>query len=166
MNQDDLSRRLRELEDREAIRALKARYFFACDGKDPAGLRACFADGPVAIDYGAVGKFANADALAAAFAAIACHEHMVELHHGSNPHIEVLDQAHARGRWTLHYQLIDTRARQLTQLAGFYEDEYRKQDGQWKISATRFTVTSTLVLALEESAVRTVFAGRRVPAPG
>jgi len=165
MNLDELQRRLRELEDREAIRALKARYFFSCDRKDPAGMRACFADGPVAIDYGAVGKFENADALVEVFTAIACHPHMVELHHAANPQIEVLDDTRARGLWNLHYQLIDTRQRRLTQLAGFYEDEYRKARGAWKISATRFTVTSTLVLALDEAAVKAVCAGRSLSAP-
>ena len=40
MSADDLARRLRALEDIEAIRSLKARYLACCDRKDPAGMRA------------------------------------------------------------------------------------------------------------------------------
>lgn len=165
METSALEQRLQRLEDIEAIRQLKARYLFACDRKDPAGMRACFVDGPAAIDYGVVGSFDSADPLVQLFTEVGCHPHMVELHHGSNPQIEILGGARARGTWSLHYGLIDTQAKRLTQLAGYYEDEYRKQDGAWKMSATRFVATSTLVLDLAESAVRTLFAGRAFPAP-
>ena len=89
MNDDALAQRLHRLEAAEAIRNLKARYLAACDRKDPATMRACFADGTVEIDYGAVGCFDNADALVALYTQMACHDHMVELHHGSNPQISV-----------------------------------------------------------------------------
>jgi hypothetical protein len=156
----DIERRLARLEALEAIRALKARYLACCDRKDPAGMRACFADGPVRIDYGAVGHFEDADSLVRLYTEVACHPHMVELHHGMNPQIEVLDADHARGSWSLHYFLINTQANQATQLAGYYEDEYRKVGGAWKISATRFVATSTLVLELKADSLKALFAGR------
>jgi hypothetical protein len=156
--------RLRRLEDIEEIRALKSRYFYACDRKDPAGMRACFKDGTVHIDYGAVGTFDNADALAKVFQQIGCHDHMVEMHHGMNPQIEVLDAARARGTWSLHYFLINTQTKGLTQLAGWYEDEYRKVDGAWKISRTKFNPSSTLALDVTAGAVKALFAGRQPPA--
>jgi hypothetical protein len=154
-----IEQRLQRLEDIEAIRALKARYLFCCDRKDPSGMRACFADGPVRIDYGAVGTFDNADALVKLYTDIACHPHMVEMHHGMNPQIEVLDDAHARGTWSLHYFLINTQTQGVTQLAGYYEDEYRKAGGTWKIGATKFVATSTLSLDLSGGSLKTLFAG-------
>jgi hypothetical protein len=157
--------RLRRLEDLEEIRALKHRYFYCCDRKDPAGMRACFADGPVHIDYGAVGTFDRADALVKVYTEIACHDHMVEMHHGMNPQIEVLDAATARGKWSLHYFLINTQTRGITQLAGYYEDEYRKAGGAWKIARTRFVPTSTLALDVGEGVAKALFAGRAPPAP-
>jgi hypothetical protein len=157
--------RLRRLEDLEEIRALKSRYFHACDRKDPQGMRACFKDGPVHIDYGAVGTFDNADALAKVFEDIGCHEHMVEMHHGMNPQIELLEATRARGTWKLHYFLINTQDRSVTQLGGYYEDEYQVQDGLWKISRTRFVVTSTLAMNVGEGIARILFAGRSVPMP-
>ena len=163
MNPQETADRLARLEAREAIRDLKSRYFAACDAKDPAGMRACFADGPVRIDYGRVGTFDRADALVEVYRQMACHPHMVEMHHGANPQIEVLDGERARGTWSLHYQLINTAEHTLTQLGGHYEDEYRLTAGGWKIVATTFTPTSTLVLQLGEVATKLVFAGRAPP---
>lgn len=159
----DLARRVQQLEDREAIRSLKARYLASCDLKQPAAVRACFCDGTVAIDYGAIGRFDTADALVAVFTEIGCHPHMVEMHHGANPEIELLSETEARGRWGLRYVLINTRDNTLTQLAGRYEDGYRKIGGEWKISATRFEASSTLVLSLGADAVRVLLAARTPP---
>lgn len=152
--------RLQRLEDIEAIRNLKARYLFCCDRKDPKGMRACFADKDVHIDYGVVGTFDNADALVKIYSEIACHDYMVEMHHGSNPQIGVLSDTQARGTWSLHYFLINTQTKTLTQLAGYYEDEYRKESGAWKISRTRFVATSTLALDATGEALKSTFAGR------
>ncbi len=161
---DSIEQRLRKLEDADAIRALKSRYFFCCDRKDPKGMRACFADGKVHIDYGAIGIFDNADAVVKVFTDIGCQDFMVEMHHGMNPQIEVIDESHAKGKWSLHYFLINTQQKSLTQLAGFYEDEYHKVNGAWKISSTKFTPTSTLAMDLSEVTPKTLFAGRTPPA--
>lgn len=154
-----LADRLSLIEDREAIRELKSRYLAACDAKDPVGMRACFADGPVHIDYGPVGTFARADALVEVFEAIGCHPHMVEMHHGVNPTIEHIRPGRARGHWGLHYQLINTRENTLTQLGAYYDDEYVKVGQAWKIEKTCCVITSMLVLQLGEDGVKRVVAG-------
>lgn len=164
MTATSLEQRLSRLESIEAIRALKARYFFCCDRKDPQGMRACFADGAVDIDYGVVGRFDRADALVQVYTEIGCHPHMVEMHHGMNGQIDIVSPAQARGQWSLHYFLINTRDKTLTQLGGYYEDEYRQQNGEWKISATRFVATSTLVLNIADGAAQVLFADRPPPA--
>ncbi|MGH8504453.1 MAG: nuclear transport factor 2 family protein, partial [Stenotrophobium sp.] len=64
------------------------------------------------------------------------------------------------GHWGLHYQLINTQEKKLTQLGAYYDDEYRKTASGWKMEATRCVVTSTLVLDLGEAAIKSVFAGR------
>lgn len=156
---EHLEKRLRRLEDVDAIRGLKARYLACCDLKDPQGMRACFAPGPVRIDYGRIGVFEDRDQLMAIFEQLGCHPHIVEMHHGVNPQIEVRDETHARGTWGLHYQMIDTSARVITQLGAHYEDEYRKIDGHWTISVTRCVVTSTLVASYDDTAPGLRFAG-------
>lgn len=164
MNPDDLARRLQALEALDAIRALKSRYLACCDAKDPVGMRACFMDGPVHIDFGAVGVFDRADALVEVFKTIGCHEHMVEMHHGVNPQIELLAPDRANGHWGLHYQLINTRENTLTQLGARYEDVYQRTADGWRIASTRCIVTSLLVLQLGTDSVKTVLAGRSPPA--
>ncbi|MBY4766594.1 nuclear transport factor 2 family protein [Burkholderia ambifaria] len=151
--------RIRRLEDADAIRRLKARYFTCCDRKDPEGMRDCFTPGNVRIDYGRIGTFDHRDALVDVFERLGCHPHIVEIHHGVNPDITVLDDTHARGTWGLHYQMLDTQARTLTQLGATYDDEYRKIDGEWKIAATCCVVTSTLSARYDGDAPGVLFAG-------
>lgn len=164
MTTTDLETRVRVLEDLDAIRALKARYFFCCDQKDPQGMRACFAPGLVSIDYGVIGVFTDRDQLVDVFTRLGCHDHIIEMHHGVNPQIEVIDATHARGTWGLYYQQINTQERKTTQLGACYEDEYRKIDGVWTISKTRCVVTSTLVSALTDESAGIASASRAAPA--
>lgn len=160
MNPLAFEARLTHIEDIEAIRQLKAQYFSCCDQKDPEGMRACFAAGEVLIDYGSLGIFKDRDQLVAVFERLGCHAHIVEMHHGVNPHITLLDDSIARGNWGLHYQQIDTLKKTVTQLGAYYEDEYRKIEGEWKISKSRCNVTSSLVTAFTDGAANIVFAGR------
>lgn len=164
MNNQQIAQRLWRLESIEAIKQLKHRYFFSCDRKDPAAMRACYVDGPAQIEFGRVGDFEDADALQAVFTELACHEHIVEMHHAQNPQITVADDGTATGIWGLFYYVIDTRQQSATQLGGFYEDEYREVDGEWRIAASRFTVTSTQILDLAEANIKRIFAGATAPA--
>lgn len=154
-----LEARLQVLEDTAAIIALKSRYFAACDAKQPAAMRHCFADGEVAIDYGVIGCFDRADNLVALYTQMACHPHMVEMHHGVNPQIVCDGSENATGHWGLHYQLINTQESTLTQLGAYYQDRYLKTADGWKIAATRCVVTSTLVLQLGPDAVKAMVIG-------
>jgi hypothetical protein len=159
-----LEHRITVLEDIEAIRQLKHRYFFACDRKRPAEILACFAPGEVAIDYGRVGTFTRAADMVTVFTELACQEHIVEMHHAQNPQVRILDATHAEATWGLYYFMINTRDRNLTQLGGYYVDAYVKLAGEWKISATAFHVTSTELLDVAEGIARLVFAGGAAPA--
>ncbi|MRV72103.1 nuclear transport factor 2 family protein [Duganella sp. FT92W] len=155
----DLSDRISRLEAVEAIRQLKARYFHSCDGKDPDGMRDCFAAGPVDIDYGALGRFTDREGLVRLFTQLGCHPHIVEMHHGVNPDITVIDGDHARGTWSLHYQQIDTVKQTVTQLGALYDDAYVRVGGEWKISATRCKVTSSVMLSIAGGVPSVLHAG-------
>lgn len=159
----DIEARIKRLEHIEAIRQLKARYFFCCDRKDVQGMRACFADGAVPIDYGAVGRFDDADALAAIFREIGCQPHMIEFHHGLNPMIELTGDQTASGHWSLHYGLINAKDNTVMQLAGYYQDDFRLIDGQWKIAGTTFHASSALGLSIADEQVKVLFSGSALP---
>jgi len=158
---EQLAARVQAMEDREAIKSLKYRYFDACDRKQPERMKECFLPGEVLIDYGRVGSYSSREELAEAFTRMACHEHIVEMHHAQNPLIELQGPDRAQGHWGLYYYMINTRDRNITQLGATYDDEYRKVDGQWLISATRCVVHSTLLMGLEEGMSRILFAGRQ-----
>lgn len=159
-----LEARLQHLEAIEAIRQLKSRYLFCCDRKDPEGVRDCFAPGEVTIDFGRIGVFTHRDQLVDVFTRLGCVEHVIDMHHGVNPQIELVDDNNARGIWGLHYVMINTRDKQLVELGSYYHDEYIKLDGQWKISATRNVVDSTRIMDISGETPRVLFAGGEAPA--
>ena len=157
-----LEKRIAALEDIEAIKRLKYRYFRACDSKDPEAFRNCFAEGEIVIEYGRIGSYQNRDDLAKVFAELACQEHIVEMHHAQNPDIEIMDKKRARGTWSLYYYMINTRDQNAVQLGGIYRDEYVHTKEGWRMSGSVFEVTSTQMLDFNEG-LRLVFAGRTAP---
>lgn len=158
-----LEQRLARLEAIENIRQLKARYFHACDNKQPDLVRECFAVGPIELRYGRIGNFSDREQMLAVFTELACQPHIVEIHHGQNPRIEVHEADFATGIWGLYYYLIDTRRQTVTQLAGFYDDAYSRADGQWRIIRSSYEVTSTQIFDLTEGLARVVYAGIAAP---
>lgn len=158
-----LEQRLSRLEAIEVIRQLKARYFHACDNKQPDVVRECFAPGEVDLRYGRIGSFSEREQMLAVFTELACQPHIVEMHHGQNPRIEVHDEDNATGIWGLYYYLIDTRQQTVTQLAGFYDDAYARRDGLWQITRSYYEVTSTQIFNLSEGLARVIFAGAAAP---
>ncbi|WP_068825916.1 nuclear transport factor 2 family protein [Pseudomonas sp. BMS12] len=138
----NLDQRIARLEVLEAIRQLKHRYFNACDLKEVAVIRDCFAAGPVLIDYGPVGTFHERDSFVALYQSLACHERVIDLHHGANPEIELIGTDEAQGRWALYYFNLDGESGATRQLGGLYRDRYRRIDGQWRIVETIFRAHS------------------------
>lgn len=62
-----IERRIARLEAIEAIKQFKASCFHACDHKQPALVRECYADGASALDVGPVGTFSHRDELVQVF---------------------------------------------------------------------------------------------------
>jgi hypothetical protein len=160
----NLTTRLTVLEDLEAIKRLKYDYFFFCDHKQPQNMRECFAEGEITIDYGRIGKFTDRETLVATFDQLACVEHIVEMHHAQNPRIDLLGDSKAKAFWSLYYFMIDTKQNTITQLGGYYDDQYRKIDGAWKIISTVFYVTSTQIMDVADGMAKILFAGNIAPA--
>ncbi len=158
-----LEQRIARLEAIEAIKQLKYRYFHACDAKQPDRVRECFLPGKIDLQYGRIGEFSDREAMLSVFTELACQEHIVEMHHGQNPRIELQGDDNATGVWGLYYHMIDTRRELVTQLAGFYDDEYVRDGQAWYMAASRYEVTSTQLFDLSEGLARAIFAGRAAP---
>lgn len=159
----NVEQRLARLEAIEDIKQLKYRYFYACDTKQPDLVSECFSPGEIELHYGRIGEFDSREQMVEVFTELACNEHIVEMHHGQNPRIEIQGQNNAAGQWGLYYFLIDTRRQTVTQLAGFYDDAYVQIDGQWKICKSSYQVNSTQIFDLGEGLARVVFAGGAAP---
>lgn len=128
---EDFDARLRRLEDIEAIRALAARYVFAIDTRDLAGLESCFArnacfrskDGVMS----AVGRDAVMAQFRARFSALGPGAHY------THDHVVWLDgDAVARGLLSSHAELVRHGRPMLASIR--YEDRYIREDGEWRFS--------------------------------
>jgi len=134
--------RLTALEQIEAIKALKHRYFRACDAKDPDTFRACFT-AAADIDYGPLGGFTDADQLAQVFTRIALRKVdgkpvILDMHHGMHPDITLTGPAAATGCWTLKFRQLNLIERTERLLTGEYDDAYVIEDGAWKMARSHF----------------------------
>lgn len=151
--QFDLASRVQVLEDIESIKRLKARWWFACDTRDIQGMRACYDENNFLIDFGFIGEFTDMDAFISVFESLACHPTHVDMHHGTAPEIEMTGPDTAKGRWRMRFQLLETEQQQVQLMSGYYEDEYARVDGEWKMRISRYTLMSNLFLSSAEGVV-------------
>ncbi|MBN7796040.1 nuclear transport factor 2 family protein [Parahaliea mediterranea] len=158
-----LARRVEQLEAIDAIKALKYRYLNACDEKRPEQVLACFAPGPVAIDFGHIGQFDSREAFVEVFKELGCHEHIVDMHHAQNPLVELQGADRATAKICLRFLSLNTRDKTRIQLGGHYDDHYQRVDGEWLITASRFTVTAVEMQDFAAGQSVVTYAGSRMP---
>lgn len=156
----ELEQRIQRLEDIEAIKQLKAKYLHSCDTKNIDGIRECFAEGDIVINYGAIGEFSDRESFIALFQSMACNDAVNDMHHGQNSQITWHNADSASALWDLYFYQVNTDTQNLTQLAGSYHDKYVKKGGQWVIIETLFNVTSTVVSNITEEGTKIIFAGK------
>ncbi len=156
----DLVERLSALEDKEAIRSLKARYLRACDLKQPDVIRDCFLPTGVRIAYEGFPEFDDRDAFVDVYRQMACQDGVHDIHHATNWEIDLVSADEARGVWSLNFRTILMGARRVTRLAVEYEDVYRRHDGRWWIAETVSRISSMIVEEMaEDGALRVLACG-------
>jgi len=131
---DDLER----LVEIERIKQLKYRYFRHLDLKEWDALAELFTEDATSA-YGD-GKFAytgRREILEFLRGALG-RPSILTAHHGHHPEIEITGPTTARGTWALGDQVIDLEHEFVLRGAAFYEDEYRKEGGQWRFAATGY----------------------------
>lgn len=162
---DELCRRLRRLEDLEAIKRLKARYLNACDSQDAEAVKSCFAQGEVLIDMGHVGVFRSREEFVDFYRAAGCQPFVLDMHHGANAEIELVDEHHAKALWALEYRNINLSARTLTVLSVVYHDEYVRIGEQWKISRSQCEFKTAMQCSYASGTLVTRVVGRSLNEP-
>lgn len=133
----DLEARVRKLEDIEVIKKLKARYWRCVDRKLWEELAECFAEDATA-DYGPDIKLKGRQAIIEFLKASLGANNVVTSHIGHRPEIEITGESTATAMWWLNdYIIMQPNVKRRGY--AFYEDEYVKKDGRWKIKSTKVT---------------------------
>jgi hypothetical protein len=135
----ELEARLVALEEIEAIKRLKYRYWRFLDLKLFDELADCFAE-DASVDYsGGRYRFEGREAIMTFLReALGPESGSVGYHHGHQPEIELTGPATARGRWALDNYFFNEPQNRCVRIAGFYEDEYVKTGGAWRLRRTGY----------------------------
>jgi len=131
---EELEARIRLLEDVEAIRRLRNKYFRCLDGRLWEEMAECFTDDVTTSYFNGELNFKGKDSTIQFFEA-GLTDALVGLHHGHHPEIEITGETTARGTWGLYNYLIDKTNNRGQRIGGMYQDEYVKENGQWKIKS-------------------------------
>ena len=125
------------MDDIEAIKQLKARYFRSMDTKDWDAMRRVFTDDAV-IDTTASGGavIAGADTFLDFLREMLADT--VTVHHGHMPEIDLTSPTSATGIWAMQDFIVWPNG---TRLVGFghYQEVYRKTGDEWQIASSTLT---------------------------
>jgi uncharacterized protein (TIGR02246 family) len=125
------------VDDIEAIKQLKARYFRTMDTKDWAGMRRLFTDN-VVMDTTASGGgiVTGADDFMGFLEETLADA--VTVHHGHMPEITLTSPTTAAGIWALHDEIVWADGTRM-QGDGHYHETYELAEGEWRISSSTLT---------------------------
>jgi uncharacterized protein (TIGR02246 family) len=126
-----------DVDEIEAIRQLKARYFRTMDTKDWEGMRRVFTD-DVIVDTSAAGGSvtSSADEFMAFLREML--NGAVTVHQGHMPEIDVTSSTTATGIWALNDIVIWPNGGRLNGYGHYYET-YEKDRGEWRIKSSKLT---------------------------
>ncbi len=128
---------MNKLEEIEAIRRLKYKYFRCLDSKKWDELGQCFAEDARSSFSGGAHSYNGRDAIIEFFKEGLPYTRL-SMHQGHHPEIEITGNTTATGTWALEDYLIDTQGNWSMRGAAFYHDEYAKINGEWKIKSTGY----------------------------
>jgi hypothetical protein len=130
-----------DLQEIEAIKQLKYRYFRSLDTKSWDEMADCFVeDATSAYDEGRY-AFEGRDAILGFLKDALGRASVVTMHHGHHPEITLTGPTTATGIWYLEDLVIDTERNSMLHGAAFYRDEYVKEEGAWKLRSTGYRRT-------------------------
>ena len=125
------------MDDIEAIKQLKARYFRSMDTKDWSGMREVFADDVTMDTTGSGGAVVTGADEFLRFLRGAIGD-VVTVHHGHTPEIELTSPTTASGVWAMEDMLRWPDGRELHGY-GHYHETYEKTGGAWRIKTSKLT---------------------------
>jgi len=129
---ESIARRVAALEDRDAIKDLKYRYWRFLDCKQWDELGALFAvDATVCYSSGKY-EFAGREAIIGFLRESLSRERgSVTIHHGHHPEIALTGPDTATGTWALYNYMFNARENRGIRIGAYYEDRYVRRAGAW-----------------------------------
>lgn len=135
-----------DLQEIHAIQSLKHRYFRVLDSKDWAGMAECLSEDCVARYDGGKYSFDGRGNIIAFFQRYMDPATLITLHQAHHPEISLTGPDTATGIWYLYDEVINLKDNTTLRGAGFYQDEYVKQNGRWQIRVTGYERTFEEIL--------------------
>jgi hypothetical protein len=131
----DLECRIKTLEEIEAIKKLKIRYWDSVDGKAWDHLADCLSEDFV-FESEQLKRIEGRGLFVGTIRRLL--DKAVTSHQGHNPEIEIIAEKQARGRWALNDYIKFPDGRVFSG-RGHYAEEYRKEGGVWKIKSSKLS---------------------------
>ncbi len=130
-----------DLQEIEAIKRLKYKYFRCLDTKRWDEMRECFIEDATAAYSSGKYSFDGREQILKFLVDAMDRPTVLSAHHGHHPEIEITSATTAVGVWALADTFIDLQAGITVRGAAYYRDDYVKVNGQWKIKSTGYERT-------------------------
>jgi hypothetical protein len=130
-----------DLQEIEAIKRLKYKYFRCLDCKLWEEMRECFTEDATSAYSSGRYSFRGREQILRFLIDAMDRPTVLSAHHGHHPEIELTGPTTAVGVWALADVFIDLQAGITVRGAAYYRDEYVKVDGHWKIQSTGYERT-------------------------
>lgn len=142
---------MNDLDEIEAIRQLKYRYFRAVDTAQLDEIRACFVEhASVLFEGGSYRVELTGRENIVEYIATAIHSECISSHIGSGPEIKLESASSASGIWYQHDWYLDLRTLIRVSGACLYRDRYVKEAGVWRILHSGYERIHEIVEQLPE----------------
>lgn len=128
-----LQQRIQRLEDIQAIKNLKRRYMFLVNMVRYDDLMDTFTEDAI-IDYGVFGLYKGREVREYLTSDVGKQTLRFGIHHLHSPLIEFVNDTLATGIWEIQSMVELKAVGQAYWMAGYFTDEYVKENGQWKQS--------------------------------
>ncbi len=127
-----------QLVEIELIKQLKYKYMRCLDQKRWAEMAEVFTADATAAYSGGKYSYQGRDAILEFLRSSMGADSFHSSHHVHHPEIQLTSQSTATGTWALQDVVIDLKWEITIRGAAFYNDEYAKQDGVWRICHTGY----------------------------
>ncbi len=130
-----------DLNELEAIKRLKYKYMRCLDQKLWSEIAECFTENATSSYSGGKYSYRGRDAIVKFLTEAMGRPSFYSSHRVHHPEIDFTSETTATGIWALEDVVIETQWQVTIRGAAFYEDEYEKVDGEWKIKSTGYRRT-------------------------